>query len=337
MRLLIQADALLMILIRSDGMTDRAHQADVHAELFWNRGPCFMPKQWYCSQIAKGYNMKSMLVFQTDFTYKEAAVSSMYGIVKRVDRELEIYDSTHEIPNYDIWSASYRLFQPLKFWPEGTVFVSVVDPGVGTQRRASIAETKNGYYIVTPDNGTLSHVAEIYGIRRVIEIDVAKHRLKGLGTEHIEVFHGRDVFAYNAARLASGQLAIDDFGSSYDPADIICFDWNRPKHEAGILSGTLEIFDAGFGNGWTNIPFRWVQSYLQTTVVQITIYHKNRICYFAILPIHATYGESDTHKVLLYQNEYGNISIAINQGSFYKQYSLGFGPDYHVEIRREEL
>ena len=75
---------------------------------------------------------KPILVFQTDFTYAEGAVSSMYGVVKTVDRELEIFDGTHQIPQYDTWSASYRLYQSLQFWPKGTIYVSVVDPGVGT-------------------------------------------------------------------------------------------------------------------------------------------------------------------------------------------------------------
>ena len=88
--------------------------------------------------------MKPILVFQTDFTYAEGAVSSMYGVVKTVDRELEIFDGTHQIPQYDTWSASYRLYQSVRFWPEGTIYVSVVDPGVGTSRRACVAKTKDG-------------------------------------------------------------------------------------------------------------------------------------------------------------------------------------------------
>ena len=111
--------------------------------------------------------MKPILVFQTDFTYKESAVSAMYGVVKSVDREVEIIDGTHEIPQYDTWSASFRLYQPMNFWPEGTIFVSVVDPGVGTPRKACVAKTANGYYIVTPDNGSLTHVKAWIGITEV--------------------------------------------------------------------------------------------------------------------------------------------------------------------------
>ena len=71
-----------------------------------------------------------IMVFQTDFTYKEGAVAAMYGAVRSVSRDVEIVTATHEIPQYDIWSASYRLQQYVQFWPKGTVFVSVVDPGV---------------------------------------------------------------------------------------------------------------------------------------------------------------------------------------------------------------
>ena len=165
--------------------------------------------------------MKSILVFQTDFTYKESAVSAMYGVVKSVDRELEIIDGTHEIPQYDTWSASFRLYQPMNFWPEGTVFVSVVDPGVGTPRKACVAKTVNGYYIVTPDNGSLTHVKAWVGITEVREIDESVNRLRGKNTENTNVFHGRDVFAYCGARLASGIIDFEGVGLAYPVEEII--------------------------------------------------------------------------------------------------------------------
>ena len=115
--------------------------------------------------------MKKMLVFQTDFTYAEGAVPSMLGVVKNVDLDIECITATHQIPQYDTYSASFRLYQYIDFWPKGTIFVSVVDPGVGTARRACVAKTKNGYFIVTPDNGTLTHVYNKWGIEEVREID----------------------------------------------------------------------------------------------------------------------------------------------------------------------
>ena len=85
--------------------------------------------------------MKPILVFQTDFTYKEGAVSSMYGVVKTVDRELEIMDGTHELPQYDTWSASYRLYQSLQFWPEGTIWPPALPTPPGKTTAASVPVT----------------------------------------------------------------------------------------------------------------------------------------------------------------------------------------------------
>ena len=185
--------------------------------------------------------MKPILVFQTDFTYKEGAVSSMYGVVKCVDRELEIMDGTHELPQYDTWSASYRLYQSLPFWPEGTIYVSVVDPGVGTSRRACVAKTKDGHYVVSPDNGSLTHVKRFIGIEAVREIDESVNRLRGKGTEEVAIFHGRDLFGYTAARLASGIIDFEGVGPEYPVEEIVEHPILEPSVEQGKVEGIFEI------------------------------------------------------------------------------------------------
>ena len=193
---------------------------------------------------------KPILVFQTDFTYKEGAVSAMYGVVKTVDRELEIFTGSHEVPHFDAWSASYRLWQTVRFWPRGTVFVSVVDPGVGTDRRACAVRTRDGYYVFTPDNGTLTHIAAYHGIDEIRLIDYKHRRPAGAGSS---VFDGRDLFGYNAARFASGQLAFEELGDAYDPADIVRFPLPAASLDGGVLNGYFEIADPNFGNLWSNI------------------------------------------------------------------------------------
>ena len=105
-----------------------------------------------------------IVVFQSDFGLKDGAVSAMKGVAMGVSPDLKLYDLTHEIPAYNIWEGAYRLMQTVPYWPEGTVFVSVVDPGVGTSRKSVVAKTKTGQYIVTPDNGTLTLIAETLGI-----------------------------------------------------------------------------------------------------------------------------------------------------------------------------
>ena len=144
------------------------------------------------------------LVFLTDFGTDDGAVSAMYGVAYGVDPELNISDLTHGITPYDVWEASYRLVQPVRYWPKGTVFVCVVDPGVGSDRRSIVVRTKAGQLIVTPDNGTLTHVRRKFGIDAVRIIDETRNRLAG--SEQSYTFYGRDVYAYTGARLAPSPL-----------------------------------------------------------------------------------------------------------------------------------
>ena len=121
------------------------------------------------------------LIFQSDFGYADGAVSAMYGVAENVEEELRVYDLTHDIPQYNIWEASYRLIQTVAYWPQGSVFVSVVDPGVGSDRRSIVAKTATGQFVVTPDNGTLTHVKRMVGIAESRVIDEIVNRLLNSG------------------------------------------------------------------------------------------------------------------------------------------------------------
>jgi S-adenosylmethionine hydrolase len=280
--------------------------------------------------------MKPILVFQTDFTYKESAVSAMYGVVKSVDRELEIFDATHEIPQYDIWSASYRLFQPMNFWPEGTIFVSVVDPGVGTSRKACVAKTSNGYYVVTPDNGTLTHVKEWIGIKEVREIDLSKNRLRGKNTEDTSVFHGRDVFGYCAARLASGIISYAGVGPTYPVDDIVTLPIHKPILDGRIVRGIFEISDPNFGNLWTNIPLdMFTQAgFVYGDPLKLSIFHAGKIVFEQRVYFHKSFGYAQKGDVVIYTNELMTIAVAINQGSLSQEFNLNYGFDWEVEFEK---
>lgn len=279
---------------------------------------------------------KPILVFQTDFTYKEGAVSSMYGVVKSVDRAIEIMDGTHEIPQYDIWSASYRLYQTVRFWPKGTIFVSVVDPGVGTSRKASVAKTEDGYFIVTPDNGTLTHIDRSSKIIEVREIDETVNRLRGKGTEETSVFHGRDVFAYCAARLASGVISFEGVGESYPIEDIVRFPLKEATHEDGVVEGYFEIGDPNFGNLWTNIPvslfqeagFRYGETLLLSVRNGDDELFRERIRY------EKAFGDVDRGDLVIYTNELMHVALAVSMGSVMSRYQLGYGSEWEVEFSR---
>ena len=115
--------------------------------------------------------MKPFLVIQTDFSLSWSAVAQMKGVMKIVDPELEIIDLCHEIKQFDPWEASLSLQATEPYWPKGTIFVSVVDPGVGTPRKACAAKLRDGNIVVTPDNGTLTHLFHSVGVTEVREID----------------------------------------------------------------------------------------------------------------------------------------------------------------------
>ena len=154
--------------------------------------------------------MSDALVFQSDFGLVDGAVAAMYGVALEVDKDLRIFNLTHDITPYNIWEASYRLYQSVEYWPKGTVFVSVVDPGVGSSRKSVVAKTTTGQYIVTPDNGTLTHINKYIGVVSVREIDESRHRRSN--TEYSYTFHGRDVYANTGAKLASGKISFEEVG-----------------------------------------------------------------------------------------------------------------------------
>ena len=193
----------------------------------------------------------SALVFQTDFGVQNDAVASMKGVAFCVDPNLKMFDLTHEVPAFDIWEAAYWLSGAAPYWPEGTVFVSVVDPGVGTDRKSVVLKTKTGQYFITPDNGTLTLVAENLGIEAVREIDEETSRLEG--SEESYTFYGRDIFALTGARLASGMITFEEVGKLMEPkVEMISYQKAEIKDDA--VWGMVTVLDQPFGNVWTSIP-----------------------------------------------------------------------------------
>src|ERR1700755_1415507 len=156
-----------------------------------NKAARFIAVVIFCLSVISVTAQNKILVFQSDFGLKDGAVSAMKGVAMGVSPELRLFDLTHEIPAYNIWSAAYRLQQTVPYWPVGTVFVSVVDPGVGTERKSVVLKTKPGQYIVTPDNGTLTLIAESLGISEIREINEALNRRQDSKKSY--TFHGRDV------------------------------------------------------------------------------------------------------------------------------------------------
>lgn len=285
--------------------------------------------------LAASVRAAGSLVLQTDFGQRDGAVAAMKGVAVGVDPHLAIFDLTHEIPAFDIWEAAHRLKQAAPFWPSGTVFVSVVDPGVGTDRKSVVLLTKSGHLFVSPDNGTLTLVAEDLGIAVVRQIDESRNRLPG--SEASYTFHGRDVYAYTGARLASGVIAFADVGPE-QPPDVIRLPYEKPRIEGNLLIGNIPVLDVQYGNVWTNIPSQLFER-LQPTlgdVFKVSILHRREIVYTGEMPYAHTFGDVPDGKPLLYLNSLLNVSLALNLASFAGQHHVSAGSEWTVRVERTE-
>ncbi|SJZ42110.1 hypothetical protein SAMN02745116_00270 [Pilibacter termitis] len=278
--------------------------------------------------------MSGYLVLQTDFGLVDGAVSAMHGVAHTVSDEIVVKDLTHEIPPYDIWVASYRLYQTVSYWKEGTVFVSVVDPGVGSDRRSIAVKTLDNHYIITPDNGSLSHILHYQGIAEVRQIDEVKSRLPH--SEESHTFHGRDIYAYNGARLASGEITFEQLGSVIPVEDITTLPIVNAEIEGKILRGSIDVLDVRFGSLWTNIPSEFLhkENIRPGDSVQVTIFHKGKKVYQNILQFAKSFADVNVGEPLVYVNSLVNVGIAVNQDSFSDLYHIGTGTDWIVELRR---
>lgn len=279
---------------------------------------------------------KNALVMQTDFSLRDGAVSAMKGVAFGVDSHLKMFDLTHEIPAYNIWEAAYRLYQTATYWKPGTVFVSVVDPGVGSDRKSIVLKTKTGHYFVSPDNGTLTLVAEHLGIEAVRQIDESKNRLQG--SEKSYTFHGRDVYAYTGARLASGQIKFEEVGPELE-AKVVEIDYQHPTLEQGVLKGNIPVLDIQYGNIWTNISDELLnQAGIekdQRLCVEIREQTGNgmRIRYSGTMPYKNSFADVEEGRPLLYLNSLLNVSFALNMDSFSEKYKIGSGAEWSVAIK----
>ncbi len=273
------------------------------------------------------------LILQTDFSLKDGAVSAMKGVAFSVDSNLKIFDLTHEIPPYNIWEGAYRLYQTASYWPKGSVFVSVVDPGVGTKRKSVVLKTKNGQYFVSPDNGTLTLVAQTFGIDSVREIDEKANRLKG--SEKSYTFHGRDVYAYTGARLASGAITFEQVGLEL-PAKVVEIPYQKAKATKGEVKGNIPILDIQYGNVWSNISDKLLNQakIKRNDILCVTIFKGSKKQYEGKMPYVASFGDVLEGQPLVYLNSLLNVSVALNRDNFAQKYQIKSGADWNIDIKK---
>jgi S-adenosylmethionine hydrolase len=197
-----------------------------------------------------------------------------------------------------------------------------------------VARTADGHIIVTPDNGALTHVARHIGITEVREIDETINR--NPDTRGTAVFHGRDLFGYCAARLASGIISWEQVGPAYPVDEIVMLPLAVPSVSGGVAAGIVDIVDPNFGNAWTNIPFALLEGMGVTygDVLRIELRHDGALVLDEEMPLCRAFGDVGPGELLAYTNELMNVSFTMNQSSIVERYGIGFGAGWDVRVSK---
>ena len=268
------------------------------------------------------------LILQADFSGMVMA-----GVAYSVDPTIDVFNVRPLIPLYNIAAASESLAYNAQTWPAGTVFVSVVDPGVGTPRKSVVLRTKNDLYFVSPDNGSLSGPADAYGIKAVREIDESVNRREGTGWAH--TFHGRDVYSYTGARLAAGVISFEQVGPLL-PAEVVELARETGSYDNGVFEGHVAGGLGRLGNIYFNIP-RGLFAEDQASygdLYDVVISRGDKPVFDGTVPYARSFGSVPVGDNLLFVDSSGNVSLAVNQGNFAEKYGIGAGVDWRVRLQR---
>ena len=279
--------------------------------------------------------MKKSIVMLSDFGINSGLVSCMHGVCKIVDPDIEINDITHLIPAFDIKAAAYCLNYTVPFWPAGTIFVSVVDPGVGTSRKMCVAKLKNGSYVVTPDNGTLTYLNAMVGVEEIRMIDEEKHRYPE--TKEVHVFHGRDIFAYCGAKLASGLISYEEVGPKYSVEEIVMLDRCESKVEEGYVLAEIQGNDP-FGSvelSVTNKEFK-NSGFNIGDKLDVTVKCEEEVLFHKIVPYEKSFGYVPVGDEVIFNDLAFFVTMACNQDSFVRKYNLDMTKKYKVKLKKTE-
>jgi hypothetical protein len=277
---------------------------------------------------------RAPLVLYTDFGMADGAVAAVKGVAYSVSRDILISDLSHEDPG-SVFAGAYRLYQAESFWPKDTVFVAVIDPGVGAERLPIALRTRTGHIFLAPNNGLLTLVAERDGIEELRRIDETTNRRPG--SEESHTFHGRDIFGYTGARLAADVIAFEQVGPKLPLDALMTIPYRKAERVGEKVTGIIPVLDAQYGNVWTNIPkalFNELKPELGQNF-RVRFYREDRLIGESIAPYRRTFGEVPPKAPLIYVNSLLNMAVALNLGNFARENGVGSGPEWTIEIGRE--
>jgi len=253
------------------------------------------------------------VAFLSDFGTKDDSVAVCKAVMWEVAPNLRIVDITHDAPPYDIDAAGRVIANAAEVFPAHTVFVAVVDPGVGSERKPIAVKTQKGHFFVGPDNGLFTKVIAQEGLAEAREItNKAFMRQQKISF----TFHGRDIFSPTAAHLARGD-SFEQVGPAIN--QLVTLPYQPAKLEEGKLTGIVEIIEEPYGNVITNIPSDLVdQAKIKIgETLQVTIGNKT-----FKLPYLKTFSDVAEGKSLALLSSRGYLSFSINMGNFAKHFEV---------------
>src|SRR5579872_730725 len=255
------------------------------------------------------------IVFMTDFGVVDDSVAICRGVMYGIMPDVRIVDLTHQVTPFSIFDGARFLYGASPYYPAGAVFVVVVDPGVGSSRKAIVAHTKRGQYFVAPDNGVLTLVEQRDGIDEAREITNPEWMI---GSKLSSTFHGRDIFSPVGAHLARG----DDWktvGPEMPVKDLVRLDVNAAKLDDRGLNATIIATDGPFGNLVTNVDGSdfLKLGYQRGQEVPVKIADKQMKVKFV-----RTFSDVPVNQPLMYIDSRGHLGLAVNQNSFAATYGI---------------
>jgi S-adenosylmethionine hydrolase len=257
-----------------------------------------------------------ILTLLTDFGLSDAYVAVMKGAIAQVNPHIQVIDITHQIPPQSVALARFQWMNAYPYFPDGTVHVAVVDPGVGSARRAIAVQLESGF-LVCPDNGLVSGVLSQWKATAAVELTNAHYWRVSAPSQ---TFHGRDIFAPVGAHLASG-VPLRKLGRAIELDTIVQFPISNPTRTDHTLEGSIQAIDH-FGNLITNISGTEVEGRVWSVTISYTTYLGK-----------TTYADSEPGEVLALIGSHGWIEIAVNQGNAQRQLGLNWDTRISVQIQ----
>ena len=261
----------------------------------------------------------SVIALLTDLGAKDYFVGAMKGTILSMNPDAKIVDITHEVPKYDVRGAAFILAQAAKAFPAGTIFITVVDPGVGTERKCVLLKTKNGLFFIAPDNGVLTLIAEQLGVSELYEITNRELMM----SEVSPTFHGRDIMAPIAAHLSLG-VKPSEVGPEIKGIELLQLPRSTAT-ETKLRGNIMSVDD--FGNLATNIDAPTISKFARVgEALVVAVADKVLNVKFV-----RTFGEVGPGGYLCYVGSSGMLGLAKNMGNLANELKVKIGSELIIQ------